>query len=77
MHDAGITKKKVVIATVAASLLILVCREFYGYSPTKIENTLVHEPKSLIPASQNWAQDQFYQIFKCSFFKDKSKGENN
>ena len=52
-------KRYVVIATVAASLLILVCREFYGYSPTKIENTLVHEPKSLIPASQNWAQDQF------------------
>ena len=54
-----VRKRYVLIATAAAFLLILVSQEFYGYSTTKKENILVHEPKSLIPVSQNWAQAQF------------------
>ena len=54
-----VRKRYVVIATAAAFLLIVAGQEFYGHLTSKKENILVHEPKSLIPVSQNWAQDQF------------------
>ena len=54
-----VRKRYVVIGTAAAFLLIVICQEFYGHLTTKKENILVHEPKILIPVSQNWAQDQF------------------
>ena len=53
-----VRKRKVLIATAAAFLLIVVRQELYGHLTTKKENTLVHKAKNLIPVSQNWAQDQ-------------------
>ena len=52
-------RRYVVLATAAIFLFILYSYECYDHPTKKKENILVHEPKSLIPFSQNWAQKQF------------------